>query len=105
MHGDPNATYKNLGNWAGHLMLLYCVCTGDEHIFFVSGTFYYIKFFKYFLKIKGEGLNDLKKVLFVGIFIYWKIQEKLPSFLGLLRSRHKPFSTQQRCPGESIIAS
>ena len=34
VHGDRKATYKNLGTWAGGVMLLYCVCTGEKtHIF------------------------------------------------------------------------
>ena len=70
VHGDRNATYKNLGTWAGHVMLLYCVCTGDEHIFFDSGTFYFINcFFDIFLKIKGEGLNDKKICLLASLYI------------------------------------
>ena len=70
VHGDRNATSKNLGTWAGPIMLLYCVCTGDKLIFFVSGTFYYINFFIYFyLKIKGEGLNDKKVYVLASLYI------------------------------------
>ena len=37
----------------------------------------------------------IKKSLFIGIFIYWKIQEKSPSFLGLLHTEKKKMRREE----------
>ena len=69
MHGNRNATFKNLGTWAGFIMLLsemYWEWTSIFHFqhFLLNKTIFYI-----YLKIEGEGLNAKKVYLLASVYI------------------------------------
>ena len=80
VHGDGNATYKNLGTWAGPVMLLSDAYWGWTHIFRFWHFLLNNIFWNIFLKIKGDCLNDKKVYLLA--FLYIRKFKKNQSFLG-----------------------
>ena len=74
-------------NWAGPVMLLYCVWSGYKLIFFVSGTFYLIVFFIFYGKLKGI-VQIIKKSIFCNLYIFGH-SRKVTIFLGFTTYREK----------------
>ena len=66
--------------------IVLCMYWGWTHIF---RFWHFLLHNFFFLKIKGEGLNDLKKAYLLAFSYIRKFKKKSPSFLGLLHTEKK----------------